>query len=192
MARKLPLVVALAFPLVLSGYLMGDDPKQQIATPDTVARNALDALKEDRLEDFAKAMHPDALKRFKALLLSIVDAAAKDGQEKQILVLFSGVRTADDLKKLDETQFFVAFYRGVTRLRPEMKQLLGGAEVQTLGYVMEGKDTAHVVYRMTVSAEGAKVTKLDVLSLQKTGTGWGMLLSGDIEGIANLLKQKKQ
>lgn len=190
MSRKLPLVVALTIPLVAATRLVGDEPATQADTPETFARQALDALKEDRLDDFAKAMHPDALKRLKTLLVSIVDGAASQGQERQVLVLFSGVSTADDLKKLDDVQFFVAFYRGLVRLRPEMKQALGGADVQILGHVLEGQDTAHVVYRMTVTAESLKITKLNVLSMQKTESGWAMSQSGDIEGMAEALKRR--
>ena len=118
------------------------------------------------------------------------EAAAKQEEEKQILRLFSGVRTPDDLKKLDDIQFFVAFYRGLTRLRPEMRQLLESAEVQILGHVMEGKDTAHVVSRLTVSTKGTKISKMDILSMKKMDSGWGMLLNTEIEGFANLLKQR--
>src|SRR5439155_11959386 len=104
--------------------------------------------------------------------------------------LFHGVGSTDDLKRLDDAQFFIAFLRGVTRLKPELKRLLGDAETRVLGHVMEGKATAHVVYRITASAAGAKITKMDVMSLQKTELGWRMLLNADLEGIATVLKKK--
>jgi hypothetical protein len=179
------LVLLLVFPATPALGQTGKDD-----SPEAAARKALVALKEDRLDDFAKAMHPEALKRFKTLMVAIVDAAAKEGKEKSVLALFSGVSGSEELKKLNDTDFFVSFYRGLTRLRPEMKDLVAGAELQTLGHVMEGKETAHVVYRMTTKLEGATITKMNVMSLQRTADGWALLLSGDIEGVADLLKHK--
>jgi hypothetical protein len=190
MFRKISLTVAVSAALSIPGHLAGDERKKEVDSPEAVVEKALKALKEDRLEDFAGAMHPEALKRLKALLTTVVEAAAKEGQSKQVLRLFDGVASADALKKLDDVQFFVRFLRGVTRLKPELKQALGGAEARVLGHVMEGKDTAHVVYRMTVSVGGAKMTKMDVTSLRKSEVGWRMLLSTELEGIATILKQK--
>ena len=55
---------------------------------------------------------------------------------------------------------------------------------------MEGKDTAHVVYRLKVSTAGVKLAKMDVISMRKTERGWRMLLNADLEGIATVLKKK--
>lgn len=190
MLQKLPLFVAPVFLLVTVAHVVGDEPKEQSGAPETVARIALEALKDDRLDDFCKLMHPDALKSTRAILLLIVEEAAKEGQEKQALALFSGVRSADELKKLDDVQVLAAFYRGIRRIAPALKKVLDAAEIQTIGHVMEGKDTAHVVCRMIVSIEGVTITEMSVMSLQRTESGWRMLLSGDVEGKVRVLKQK--
>jgi hypothetical protein len=182
--------VGAAFALIVATPLMAEEPKTKGETPEDVAKRAVAALKEDRLDDFAKAMHPEALKSFKAALVSIAEVADKGGQGKEILGLFKGVDDLDELKKLDDVPFFVFFYRGITRVQPALKQALAGAESQIIGHVLEGKDTAHVVHRMTVTVDGTKVSKTDVISLKKTDTGWGMLLSGDLENMTTMLKRR--
>ena len=189
MFRNSSLFSAVAIELLLATPLLADEPKSKADTPEAVARKAMEAMKENRLDDFAKTMHPEALKSVKSALVAVAEAAAKDGRENEVLVLF-GDKSLDDLKKLSDAQFFVAFYGGLTRLRPELKRTISGAEVQIIGHVLEGKDTAHVVLRMTATVEGTKVTKTDVVSMRKTETGWGMLLSADLENMASVLKRR--
>ncbi len=190
MLHNRSLIVVSVLLLSLTGRLASDEPKKVKEEPEDIARKALAALKENKLEDFAKEMHPSALKQLKTILLSVFDAAAEEGQEKAILALFSGARTVDEVKKLDDEKFFVSFLRGVIGLKPELKNAFSSAKGEVLGHVMEGEDTAHVVYRMTMSVSGATITKMDVMTLKKTDSGWRMMLSGEIDGLAQVLKQK--
>lgn len=160
------------------------------ATPEKIAQKALTALKENRLDDFVNLMHPEALKKFKKMIVPLAEAAAEEGEGKEILTLFTGVSDTDELKKLSNRKFFLAFYRGIVTKLPEMRQLLQGAEFETIGHVIEGKDRAHVVCRLTMSLQGVKFTKMNVLSLKRTDGGWAMLLSGEVEGMANVLKKQ--
>jgi hypothetical protein len=189
MSRRRTLFVAVAVPLAVSVPLLADEPKAKSDTPEAVARKAMTAMKENRLDDFAKAMHPDALKTVKSTLVTIAEAAAKDGREREVTAIF-GDKSLDELKKLDDAQFFAAFYGAMTRRRPELKRVVADSEVQIIGHVMEGRDTAHVVLRMTATVEGTKIVKTDVVSMKKTSTGWGMLLSADLENMASVLKKR--
>src|SRR5438445_1532003 len=74
MFPKISLIVAVSFALTIPGRVAGNEPKKDGASPEAVSEKALKALKEDRLEDFAGVMYPDALKRLKALLIAVVDA----------------------------------------------------------------------------------------------------------------------
>jgi hypothetical protein len=160
------------------------------ASPEDVATQALQALREDRMEDFAKLMHPNALRQFKETMVSIVDVAAEAGQEKQVLGLFGTVEAAEELRELDDKDVFLRFFQTLSKKRPEFRQSMAGAGAQVLGHVTEGKDLVHVVYRITLTVEGVKATKMDVISLQRTKTGWAMLLRSDIETMAAALKQR--
>ena len=69
---------------------------QPAATPLGAARRAVIALKEDRLDDFTAAMHPEALTRFREMLLPVVEGAAKEGKQAEVLPLF-GVTDVEEL-----------------------------------------------------------------------------------------------
>src|SRR5438093_7426720 len=97
------------------------------------------------MDEFAKLMDPKALQGFKGGMVSVVEGATEVGQEKQILRLFDGVRNADELKKLDDAQVFLRFYRGYSRLKPELRQSLAGAETQIMGHDTEGNEYNQVV-----------------------------------------------
>lgn len=184
------LTVTLISCLVINRSVSSFEEAKQSDSPEQIVKKAIDAMKEDRMDDFAELMHPDALQSFKDSMVSIVEGATKLGQEKQILRLFDGVASADDLTKLDGAQVFVSFMRGYGRLRPEMRKSLAETEAHIVGHVAEGKEFAHVVCRMTMTVEGVKVTKLEVISVKRTDSGWAMLLRGDIETMAAALLQR--
>ena len=181
-------ILGLVATLVLVAHDARAQARKRAVAPDSVARGALLAHKDGRLDDFARAMHPEALASLKAEIVSIMDAAATSGQEDQLLSFLGSSRTSNELKALNDPQFFVAFYAGMTRFRPGTKDVLG--DIRTLGYVMEGRDTAHVVCRMPAPSSKPTGSTIDVVSMRRTETGWGMLPTADIEGLMNLLEQR--
>ena len=52
----------------------------------------------------------------------------------------------------------------------------------------EGNDVVHVVYRGTATVGEVKISKMSVMSLKADGDSWRMLLTGDIEGMAAMMK----
>lgn len=181
--------------LALLFVLAGCGPGQTQApsskkSPEEVATRALTALKENRIADFAKTMHPEALKQLKATLLEVVDEAEKQERVDEVLTIFKNVKSADDLRKLDDVAFFTAFFEGVLQLQPRIRDALQGTTLNVIGHVPEGPDVIHVVYRGTVTQGEVKVSKMSVMSLKANGDDWGMLLTGDIEGMAAMLKRQ--
>jgi hypothetical protein len=158
--------------------------------PEAVAANALASLKENRIGDFAAAMHPEALKALRSTMLSVVDAAEAKGRTAEALATFKNVRSADELRKLDDVAFFTVFLEGMMQVQPRLRDALRGMTSDVIGHVAEGPDVVHVVYRGTVTQGDVKLTKLSVMSLKSNGDGWGMLLTGDIEGMAAALKRQ--
>lgn len=156
-------------------------------TPVAGARRSLLALKEDRLEDFTASMHPEALASFRGMLLPVVEAAAKEGKQAEVLSLFDGPADVEAVKKLTEPQFYTSFMRKV--LTPDLKASLAGANYRFLGHVQEG-ETAHVAYRVAISiGEGKSIALPSIISLKKRGAEWAALLTGDVEGMPRLLAQ---
>jgi hypothetical protein len=159
-------------------------------SPEAIAARALTALKENRIGDFAKAMHPEALQQLKATLLDVVDVAEKKGRVDEALSIFKNVGSAADLRKLDDVAFFTAFFEGVMQMQPRLRDAFRGMTLDVIEHVPEGKDIIHVVYRGTVTQGETKVSKMSVMSLKANGDDWGMLLTGDIEGMTAMLKRQ--
>jgi hypothetical protein len=159
-------------------------------SPEAVAARALSALKENRIADFARAMHPEALKQLRSTLLAVVDAAEKKARVEEALSIFKDVGSAAELRKLDDVAFFTAFFEGVMEMQPRLRDAFRGMTLDVIGHVPEGADVIHVVYRGTVTQGEAKVSKMSVMSLKANGDDWGMLLTGDIENMAAMLKRQ--
>lgn len=157
-------------------------------TPEASASRALTALKEDRIADFAQDMHPEALASMKATLLEVVDAADKKGRVAEVLSIFKDVKDAGELRELDDVRFFTAFFAGMLKLQPRIRDTLRGMTLEVVGHVPEGDDVVHVVYRGTATVGNVKISKMSVMSLKADGETWRMLLTGDIEGMAAMMK----
>ena len=183
MARRhfLALLVALAFyPCTLFA---------QSATPEATALAYFAALSANKLDAMSGMMHPEALAGFRSTLLPVIELADKrDGGASDVLQMFDGVTTVAQLRKLDDVKFFTAFYAGLTTLQPQIVEMLRDAEIEALGHVMEGSDVAHVVYRMTLNT-GMSITRTEVISMRRRPGGWGVLLTGEVEQMAEGLRQ---
>lgn len=163
---------------------------KSVDTPESVAHKALIALREDRLQDYAELMHPDALKRFRSMVISSVQELEREGLGNTALAMYG--LTKEQLKRLNDRELFVATLKGVYQRVPELKQVTTGAEFQVLGHVMEGSDTAHVVYRLTATLQGIKASKISVITLQRSSVGWRMLLLYELENMLRLLSVKSR
>lgn len=165
-------------------------PSAAPGSPESTLARAMDEMNHDRIEKFTDEMHPDALKSFRTSMMAIVDAADKDGKSGQLIPLFDGVKSVADLKALDDRQFFVKYLRGVMAMQPGLKKAMAGAKIDMLGHVDEGSDKTHVVYKLTLEFDGTPIEKMTVNSLQKQGSKWALLLSGDTEGMVAMMKQQ--
>lgn len=161
-----------------------------VSSPEDMALVAVDAIKVQKYEAFAKAMHPEALREFRSTMSALLDAASRAKQSSQVLPLFDGAKRIEDLKKLDDLAFFVSFMQGAMKVNPETKEALAKMKVQVLGHLPEGKTTEHVVYRTTFPGTGPGLESVKVISLRKDGETWGLLLGGDVEAIIASLKQR--
>ena len=159
-------------------------------SPEVVVREATTASNQGRYEEFARAMHPDAIRQFKNAMISLIDAADKDGKANQILRLFPKLKTVEEFKKRDPNLFFADYLSGVINLQPELKKMLSGAQVTTIGHVDESKNLTHVLYRMKAKVEGEPLELGPlVVTLKKDGDRWAMLLNGDVETMMVMMIQ---
>lgn len=202
--RRAYLVIACVLMSIGTSLSLADSPSTRSAevgssatkpalvdTPEAVAQRATAALREGRVADFALDMHPQALKEFREVMLDVSRAAKERGEEEDFLEMFKGVKSLDQLSQLDDAQTFVAFLDGMMDLQPRVRSALRGTTIQVVGHVAEGTDLVHVVYRGTVKQGDFEVTKLTVMSLQRTEDGhWAMLMTDDIKAMAATLKRQ--
>lgn len=157
--------------------------------PEASANGYFKALRENKIDQFADYMHPEALDQFKNILSAVANLAKEKKSEKQFLSFFYNITSSDQLSKLSSKDFFVAFYQGLIAQNPLITQTLQGAVVVPLGHVKDGEDLAHVVYRITMKLENVETQKISVITLKRYQTTWRVLLTSDIETLASNLKQ---
>lgn len=61
--------------------------------------------------------------------------------------------------------------------------------IRVLGSLMENEDTAHVVYRATISFGSARMTKTYVLPVNPEAPEWAMVARGDAVGLADRIQR---
>ncbi len=160
-------------------------PTVMAQTPESVAARYAAAMQRRDWKAGAALMHPDALQQLKKMFRPLVFAVPN----LELGKMFFNVRTMAEFDRLSNAQAFERLMTAVTKINPEIGAALATSKSQIIGHVLEGDDTAHVVYRMTSKVEGISVTKMAVMPLKKSGATWGGLLTGDIEGMAAALSR---
>jgi hypothetical protein len=154
-------------------------------TPEAVTRQFGAAMRANDWVGTAELMHPDALAHFRDMFLPIV-AADSTGQLCDRLF---ATTSAAEVAALPNAELFARFFRTLVSGAPELSGMFAGADLVPIGHVLEGND-AHVVFRMKVAADGVTITKVQAMSLRRSGQTWRVLLSGDFEGLAAALARR--
>jgi hypothetical protein len=71
--------------------------------------------------------------------------------------------------------------------RPTLTDALRSASFQLLGPVSEGRDTVHVLGRISMLLDGLAVPQMEVTSLMRVGSTWRVLLKGEVVLMASVL-----
>jgi hypothetical protein len=155
-------------------------------SPEAFAEGYVKALREQRWGDAAGMMHPEALAELRAMFAPIVThpEGAEVGRE------VFGLADPGDFATASDTALFAAFLRTVTGNSPEFMAVMKDAKATWVGHVDEGADVTHVVYRLHLAYDGIAITKLDVMSLKRSGNEWRAVLKGDVRGIAEALRRQ--
>lgn len=135
------------------------------------------ALLEIRLDEAAALVHSSALSSIRRIVNLMLSDDADSAQRMKILK----VRTAAEQAKLTDRQVFARFL-GVVMDQPGAREVLKNSKSTALGAVAEGQ-TLHFVSRTEIAMEGVKMSKMEVLSMQKEDGVWRVLLSGDLSGM---------
>ncbi|HYF51680.1 MAG TPA: hypothetical protein VEJ63_19855 [Planctomycetota bacterium] len=158
-------------------------------TPEAVAEQYMAATKKGDFAACASLMHSRALDDLKKLMLPVLDAA-QQADDKSLLRLFDGATDYKSVSELSAKDFFVKFMTGVSKINPAMLATLKDSQMEVIGHVLEKEKTAHVVFRMKVNMDDISVTKTEVVSLEKDNGAWRALLTGNVEGMAQMLQRR--
>jgi hypothetical protein len=190
MNKKTPtFFFAVLFVLSFAGAYADAAKSPAPSSPESVVQGYLRALKSGQYLAVAEFMHPEALAKFRTMILPLVEESAGGDPTESLLPLFRGVSDIAALKKLSHAEFFAAFFGGLTDANPGIKEALssGSLTLTPIGSVPEG-DIIHVVCRTSAAVEGISVSKMEVVSLRRSTDSWRVLLSGEMEGIVQALR----
>lgn len=165
--------------------------------PEQVAREAYRRMQTADWVAAAETFDPAALKRFRELLLPVLDAVGVSGKDppagkKQdsasagalmLWVLFAPATSVEEIKALSDREVFARIMANTMSLASAK---LEGQDV--IGSVAEGNDMVHVVTRNVAKVETMTMTKVEAITLHRTPQGWRLALTGDLEGLAETLQ----
>ena len=154
-------------------------------SPEYVAKVGLDLVSKQDWPAYTHLMHPEALRSMKQMFRPIV---AADDKGEATRGLF-GVVSLKDYDAASDSALFCSLMVNLMKIAPTMADVVKNAEYTVIGSVPEGKDLAHVVYRVHTAAEEVQVTKVAAITLRRHGESWRFLLSGNIEGLVSALKK---
>lgn len=147
-------------------------------TPEDAIKAYIADLQAEGLRTVSRHIHPEELARFKAMLMPWFRKDASKNSEA-IKGLFGPDATLATVEATSASEFMDAF---MLIAGDQLKDAQIG-EAQILGAVTEN-DVMHFVTRSNVSVQGVQLKSMEVISLRADGSGWKLLLSGNLEGLA--------
>ena len=157
------------------------------STPESVAEAYVAAIRTNGLTAAADFIHPDELQRFKVMVAPVFADPGSPAAKGLVQAVFGPQATVESVAAMDPTTFMRGFMGFLDGQLKATNTTVGN--VQILGAVREG-DTVHLVTRNSTAVAGMELTGLEVLSLKPYQETWKLLLSGEIEGLAQALKAK--
>jgi hypothetical protein len=163
-----------------------------VDTPESVAKEYIAASTSGDWAKAATFIDPEALVSFKNMFGEVMKMDKKNEAGKEIF----GLKNNAEFDQLSGEQVFVKLISMLVTMVPQMRQMLSEAENTILGQVPEGNEVVHILYRMKMKIGDGSMSKVDVMSLKKSGTTWRLKLSEEMEGsfsaMAKSMLQKAQ
>jgi len=158
-------------------------------TPEEVVSRYFEQLASEGIGQVGSLMHPDELRKFRDMMVPIVDQALKTPDQAALFAAFADSSNGQEVRRFTDEGFMNTFMEWVAMMQPGFTDILKNATIETLGHVEEG-DVQHVVVRMTMNVEGLEIEKMSVLSVKDFNGQPRMLLTGEMKGIADALQQQ--
>lgn len=170
--------------VALAPSLAGAQEKP-VAGADAAFEKLFDTMRKNDWAACSRMMHPDALAEFHRFFASLAEADESGEMARDFL----GVQKPQDVITLTPSDMFERVMRGVSAMDPVMSEILSTSTATILGTVPEG-DVVHVVYRVRMGTEGARVSKIAVAPFKPRGDEWRALLTGEMEGMIQALRNQ--
>jgi hypothetical protein len=184
MRRTAVVALSVLLPLIPSGGPAAAQSLRELtATPEATATLFLRSLRAIQWRTVARLLHPETLARFHQLVTTLCDADTTGVMRRY----FTGTSEARAYATLDATTVFERSVGRTVDDLPGLMHSLYDHDDRVLGHVMEGADTAHVVYRTVERLSGA-VPQVLVVQLGRTPDGWRVLWSSDLAVLEEALR----
>lgn len=161
-------------------------------TPEVVAKAYIAASTAGDWSKAAAFLEPEALASLKGMFSEVMKLDKKNEAGKELF----GLKNNAEFEQLSGEQVFEKLISMLIMAVPQMKQILSESQNTILGQVSEGNEIVHVVYRMSVKIGDGSISKVEVMSMKKTGGTWRLKLSQEMEGsltaMAKALMEKAQ
>ena len=161
------------------------EPRDDDATIEKVVAASLEASRKVDWKGYAELVHPESLQDFKSMWLPVLQLAIKNGPAEQaddVLSLFEKGSDAKSLVAMKPKELFVSSMKGLAAQFPQAKPDIAALDSKIIGTVREGDELAYVVVRSRI--KDTKVTKVEVITLKRSGAEWKMMLPEVIQVMA--------
>jgi hypothetical protein len=144
------------------------------ATPESAAELFLRSVRAIRWGAAAQLIHDETLDRFGTIVTMMSDADATGDVRRSLVDTDSA-----GLAALPRTEVFDRAIGALIDGMPGLMHALYDRDDEMLGYVMEGADMAHAVYRTMARISGA-VPEVKVMQLRHSAGGWRVHWSDEL------------
>lgn len=144
------------------------------ATPEATADLFIRSVRAIRWSAAAQFMAEPTLERFRVAATMLVDPDTT-GESRRYLVQTDSL----GMLELSAAEVFSRTFDAVIADMPGLTNAFYDRDDEVLGAVVEGSDSAHVVYRTTARLSGA-VPEVKVMQLQREASGWRVLWSDEL------------
>ncbi len=152
------------------------------ASPDSAAALFIRSIRSMRWSAAAQFMDPEPL----ALYHDIVTMITEPEQAGDLLEYLTGADSAA-YAALDAPEVFQRALTTLTGDMPGLSYNLQDRDDAFLGHVLEGPDSAHVVYRTQSRISGA-LPEVKVMQMRRGPEGWRVLWSDELDVLETALR----
>jgi hypothetical protein len=131
-------------------------------------------------QKMAEHMHPEALRRFRAVMEAALHGPKERQAATELLPLFS-VSTAADFGKLTDFDAYKRLNDTVVKSAPELVEMMSTSTYEIVGSFVKD-DVAYVTYTLGVTVKGKVVSTQVIQTLKMHDGKWLLMLPSTAEG----------